>query len=228
MEEKKNSSTSLMEFISSHQQNQETSGDPFINKDIVKLVVIPLYDFNFFFDTVEVDEITRKELTIILNEMKSLPAALGNFHGAYPGGLFDHTLLVVNYAYYICKSLNDQSWLKKVILTAICHDFGKISYYSTKLKLKERRIKISIDDADLIRSEIWEKFNLTEKDRHVENAIAVIKNYLSEYESLFDNEMYIGIIFHHGSWSKYLPQEINELASLIHVADMIASQVLKI
>jgi len=228
MEEKKNSSTSLMEFISSRQQNQETSDDPFINKDITKLVAIPLYDFNFFFDIVEADEITRKELNIILNETKLLPAALGNFHGAYPGGLFDHTLLVVNYAHYIWKSLNDQSWLKKVILTAICHDFGKISYYGTKLKVKERRIKISFDEAELIRSEIGDKFNLTGKDRHVENAIAVIKNYLSEYESLFDNEMYIGIIFHHGSWSKYLPQEMNELASLIHVADMIASQVLKI
>lgn len=228
MGEKKNTDTSLMEFISSDQQDQQKYDDPFINKDITKLVAIPLHNFDFFFELAELDEITRKELIVILNEAKLLPAALGNFHGAYPGGLFDHTLLVVNYAHYIWKSLNDKSWLNKVILTAICHDFGKISYYGTKLRLKNRTIDISFNKADLIRSEIWEKFSLTGKDRHVENAIAVIKNYLSEYEMLFDNEMYIGIIFHHGSWSKYLPQEMNELASLIHVADMIASQILKI
>ena len=31
------------------------------------------------------------------------------------------------------------------------------------------------------------------------------------------------IIFHHGKWSKYYPIEMNELANLIHEADMIAS-----
>jgi hypothetical protein len=228
MEEKKNSDSSLMDFITSNAVGQDNSKDLFINKDIRRLVAIPLKDFKFFFNLIKLDETIQKELIKILNEEKLLPAALGNFHGAYPGGLFDHTLLVVNYAYYICKSLNDQSWLKKVILTAICHDFGKISYYGTKLKLKNRKIEVSSNDVDLIRREIWENFNLTGKDRHVENAIAVIKKYIKEYETLFDNDMYIGIIFHHGSWSRYVPQEINELASLIHVADMIASQILKI
>ncbi|MFX0029023.1 MAG: HD domain-containing protein [Candidatus Hermodarchaeota archaeon] len=228
MGEKKNSGKSLMEFIDSHQQDKSISDDIFINKDITRLVAIPLYDFNFFFDIAELDDITRNELSTILNEARLLPAALGNYHGAYPGGLYDHTLLVVNYTHYIWKSLHDQSWLKKVILTAICHDFGKIPYYGAKLSLKNTKIEVPFNGAELVRLEIGKKFGLTGKDRHVENAIAVIKKYLSEYDLLFDNEMYIGLIFHHGSWSKYNPQEINELAAVIHVADMIASQILKI
>ncbi|KKL75552.1 hypothetical protein LCGC14_2053730, partial [marine sediment metagenome] len=36
------------------------------------------------------------------------------------------------------------------------------------------------------------------------------------------------IVFHHGSWSKYQPLKMNAMASLIHVADMVASQILKI
>ncbi|MFX1279312.1 MAG: HD domain-containing protein [Promethearchaeota archaeon] len=228
MGEKKNSGKSLMEFIESHQQDDTISDDPFINKDISRLVAIRLFDFNFFFDVAELDNITKKELAYILDEAKLLPAALGNYHGAYPGGLFDHTLLVVNYSYYIWKTLKDQSWLRQVILTAICHDFGKIPYYGTKLNLIDRKISIPLNKTEVIRSEIKERFRVTGKDRHVENAIAVIKKYISAYDLLFDDEMYIGLIFHHGSWSKYIPQEMNELASVIHVADMIASQVLKI
>ncbi|MFX1375897.1 MAG: HD domain-containing protein [Promethearchaeota archaeon] len=228
MEEKKNSENSLMDFINPPQRTQEISLSPFMNKDIIRLSTIPFHNFDLFFEIAKLDEITRKELKFILNDTKELPAALGNYHGTYPGGLFDHTLLVVNYTNYICKSLKDQTLTRKVILTAICHDFGKIPYYGMKLGLKNRSVNITMDEADIVRSEITERFNLIGKDRHVENAIAVIKRYLSKFDLLFDDEMYIGLIFHHGSWSKYLPNEMNELASIIHVADMIASQVFKI
>lgn len=200
----------------------------FINKEIIKLVKIELKGFEFFFELVGLDENTKKELNVILSDARRLPAALGGFHGDYSGGLFDHTLLVVNYANFICSTLKDKSWLKKVILTAICHDFGKVQYYGFKLDLNDRKIKIHINDADAVRLELTSKFKVNGKDRHVENGIAIIKKYLSKHTQLFDDEMYQAIAFHHGSWSKYHPQKLNELASLIHVADMIASQILKI
>jgi len=224
MGEKKNLDLSLMNFIEPVQASQ----DYFINKAIPKLVKIELKGFEFFFELVGLDETTNKELSIILSDARRLPAALGGFHGDYPGGLLDHTLLVVNYANFICSTLKDKSCIKKVILTAICHDFGKVQYYGFKLDLKDRKIKIHINDADAVRLELTSKFKVSGKDRHVENGIAVIKKYLSEHTQLFDDEMYLGIIFHHGSWSKYHPQKLNELASLIHVADMISSQILKI
>jgi len=224
MGEKKNLDSSLMNFIDPVQASQ----DYFINKEIIKLVEIELNGFEFFFDLIGLDENTKKELNVILSDARRLPAALGGFHGDYPGGLFDHTLLVVNYANYICSTLRDKSWLKKVILTAICHDFGKVQYYGFKLDLNDRKIKMHINDADTVRLELTSKFKVSGKDRHVENGIAIIKKYLSKHTQLFDDEMYQAIAFHHGSWSKYHPQKLNELASLIHVADMIASQILKI
>jgi len=221
---KKNLDSSLMNFI----EPAQASKDYFINKEIIKLVKIELKGFEFFFEFVGLDENTKKELIVILSDARRLPAALGGFHGDYPGGLFDHTLLVVNYANFICSTLEDKSWLKKVILTAICHDFGKVQYYGFKLDLNERKIKIHINDADAVRVELTSKFKVSGKDRHVENGIAVIKKYLSKHAQLFNDEMYQAIAFHHGSWSNYHPQKLNELASLIHVADMIASQILKI
>jgi len=105
MGEKKNLDSSLMNFIEPVQASQ----DYFINKEIIKLVKIELKGFEFFFELVGLDENTKKELYIILSDARRLPAALGGFHGDYPGGLFDHTLLVVNYANFIWETIiNDK------------------------------------------------------------------------------------------------------------------------
>jgi hypothetical protein len=76
--------------------------------------------------------------------------------------------------------------------------------------------------------ELMSRFNLRGKDSHVDNGIAVIHKYISDYDILFDDEMWLAIIFHHGGWAKYTPNRINALGSLLHSADMMASQVLKI
>jgi hypothetical protein len=224
MGEKKTLDSSLLDFL----KQRQAPRDFFINGNIVKAVDIELKGFEFFFTLAGLDERTKKELRFILSEARRLPAALGGFHGDYPGGLFDHTLLVVNYANFLCSSLKDKSWLPKVLLTAICHDFGKIQHYGFKLDLKDRKIKIHVSEAEAVRSELIIRFSLSGKDRHVENGIAVIKKYLTIYDLLFDEEMHLALAFHHGSWSKYQPQRMNAMASLIHVADMMASQILKI
>lgn len=224
MQEKKKLDTSLMKFI----KPPPVVLDSFINEDIPNMVDIELYDFDFFFEQAGLNETTRKELHLILSESRKLPAALGGFHGGYTGGLFDHTLLVVNFTYFRCDSREDKSWLRKVLLTAICHDFGKVHYYGFRLGLEDRKIQIHMSDADDIRLEFTSKFNLIGKDRHVENGIAVIKKYLTNYDLLFDDEMYLGIVFHHGPWSKYQPHNFTKLSSLIHKADMKASHDYKI
>ena len=223
MQEKKNLDTSLMRFIQPSHVALE-----FINEDIPNFVDIELQNFAFFFELADLDEATKKELNSILSEERRLPAALGGYHGDYIGGLFDHTLLVVNYANYYCNSQEDKSWLKKVLLTAICHDFGKIHYYGYRLGLEDRKIQIHISDAEDVRLELTSKFNLSGKDRHVENGIAVIRKYLTNYDLLFDDKMYIAIVFHHGPWSKYHPHNFTKLSSLIHKADMKASHDYKI
>lgn len=217
-----------MKFMNAVQDGNREDDISFINKDIMKSLDFQPKNLEFFFELTELDKKTTTDLCKILDETRRLPAALEDFHGNYTGGLFDHTLLVVNYVYLIYNSLKNKPWLKKVILTALCHDFGKIQYYGFKLELKNRKIEIDVADAIEIRSELKSKFNLTGKDWHVESGIAVIRKYIRKHKTLFDDAMYLAIAFHHGSWSRYQPQKMNELASIIHVADMIVSQILRI
>jgi len=195
----------------------------FVNSDLQNQLDFEYKGFEFFFDLSELEDPARKLLKEILMEAKKFPAALRGFHGGYEGGLFDHILLVTNYAYKLCKSMNYQVDLKKAVLTAIYHDFGKISYYSFKKKDIQSKIALSREELDKAHENIVKKFNYEGRDYHVEEALAVIKKNRSVL--FYDDEMYKAIIFHHGRWSKYYPIDMNELATLIHTADMIASQI---
>ncbi len=194
----------------------------FVNKDLKNQLDFEYKGFDYFFDLSGLEDATREFLKEILMEAKRLPAALRGFHGGYEGGLFDHILLVTNYTYLLGKSKDYNVDIKKAILTAIYHDFGKISYYS--FKKKDIISKIAVDRAELnvVHEDIISRFNYEGRDYHVEEAIAVLKKH--SLVLFFDDEMYKAIIFHHGQWSKYYPIEMNELATLIHTADMIASQ----
>ena len=194
----------------------------FINKDLKNELDFEYNGFDFFFDLSELDDPGRNLIKEILIEARKLPAALRGFHGGYEGGLFDHILLVTNYAYILSGSENYNVDVKKAILTAIYHDFGKVSYYSYKKKDISSKIAVSREELEKIHEEIVRKFNYEGRDYHAEEALAVLKKY--EDVLFYDDEMYKAIIFHHGQWSKYYPIDMNELANLIHKADMIASQ----
>ena len=194
----------------------------FVNEDLKNQLEFDYKGFDFFFDISELEDSAREILKLILRESKKLPAALRGYHGGYEGGLFDHILLVTNYTYNLGKTKEYNVDIKKAILTAIYHDFGKISYYSYKKKNIESKIMVSRDELDIIHEDIVRKFKYEGRHYHVEEAIAVLKkNFQVLY---FDDEMYQAIIFHHGQWSKYYPIDMNELANLVHRADMIASQ----
>ncbi len=194
----------------------------FVNKDLKNQLDFDYKGFDYFFDLSEIEDVSRECLKEILKEAKRLPAALRGFHGGYEGGLFDHILLVTNYTYIMSKSEDFNVDIKKAVLTAIYHDFGKISYYSFKRKNIASNFAVAREELDIVNEDIKRKLNYEGRDYHVEEALAVLKKY---NDILFlDDEMYKAIIFHHGQWSKYYPIEMNELATLIHTADMIASQ----
>ncbi len=194
----------------------------FINKDLKNQLDFDYKGFDFFFDLSELNESARKVVKEILIEARKLPAALRGFHGGYEGGLFDHILLVTNYAYKLSNSKSYQIDVKKAVLTAIYHDFGKISYYSYKKKDITSKITVACEELDKVHDEIVRKFNYEGRHYHIEEAIAVLKK--NDDVLFYDDEMYKAIIFHHGQWSKYYPIDMNELANLVHKADMIASQ----
>jgi hypothetical protein len=203
-------------------QNDLHDMNHFVNRDLKNQLDFTYRGFDYFFDLSGIEDDAKECLKEILMESKSLPAALGGFHGDYEGGLFDHILLVTNYTYILAKSKDYDVDIKKAILTAIYHDFGKISYYSYKKKDINSKFTVDRGELDLINEDIIRRFNYEGRDYHVEEALAVLKN-LSPILFL-DDEMYRSIIFHHGQWSKYYPIEMSELATLIHTADMIASQ----
>jgi len=194
----------------------------FVDEDLKSQLDFEYKGFEYFFDLIELKDSARTCLREILKESKKLPAALGGFHGAYEGGLFDHILLVTNYAYKLSKSMEYNVDFKKAVLTAIYHDFGKISYYCFKRKDIESKIAVDREELDIIHEEIVRKFNYEGRHYHVEEALAVLEN--NKHILFFDDEICQAIIFHHGEWSKYYPIVMNELAKLVHKADMIASQ----
>ncbi|MFX0105424.1 MAG: HD domain-containing protein [Candidatus Hodarchaeota archaeon] len=195
--------------------------DHFVNDDLKNQLDFDYKGFDYFFDILELENSARECLREILMESRKLPAALRGFHGGYEGGLFDHILLVTNYAYRLSKSMDYKVNTKKAVLTAIYHDFGKISYYSFKRNNSQSKITVDRKELEFIHEDIVRKFNYEGRDYHVEEAVAILKK--NSQVLFFDDEMFQAIIFHHGQWSKYSPIEMNELASLIHRADMIAS-----
>ncbi len=208
-------------------ENQEKNIDlldfnHFVNIELKNQLDFEYKGFDYFFDLSGLEDETRECIKEMLMEAKKLPAALRGFHGGYEGGLFDHILMVTNYAYKLSKSTDYNVDVKKAVLTAIYHDFGKISYYSFKRKDMISKIAVDRNELDIIHEEIVNKFNYEGRDYHVEEALAVLKK--NRKLLFFDDEMSKAIIFHHGQWSKYFPIEMNELATLIHEADMIASQ----
>ncbi len=194
----------------------------FLNKDLESQLEFEYKGFDYFFNILEINISARSCLKEILKEAKKLPAALRGFHGGYEGGLFDHILLVTNYTYKLYKSMQYQVDIKKALLTAIYHDFGKISYYSYKRNHVHSNVILDREDLDKIHRIIERNYKYYGRDYHVEETLAVLKR---NDKILFNNdEISKAIIFHHGQWSKYHPIEMSELATLIHKADMIASQ----
>ncbi len=194
----------------------------FLNKDLESQLEFEYMGFEFFFNILEVNNSARICLKEILMEAKKLPASLRGFHGGYEGGLFDHILLVTNYAYKLCKSMQYQVNIKKALLTAIYHDFGKISYYSYKKKHVHSYVILDREDLDKIHRTIEKNYRYYGRDYHVEETLAVLKR--NDKILFTDDDISKAIIFHHGQWSKYHPIEMSELATLVHKADMIASQ----
>ena len=216
----------------------------FIKEELIDVLNFKPIGFEFFLNQINIVDASKEQIRKILAEAKRVPAALGGYHGDYEGGLYDHILLVTNLVFQIRKNADFLkkyvNWLReehidisenyneidlpKAIQTAIYHDFGKVPYYTFKLNLQYRKIYTNKVQRQEVSLEIIEKFNYVGDGPHVDECIAVLKR----YNLPFDDEMYQAIIFHHGRWAKYKPFEPTKLSELIHVADMIASQVYKI
>lgn len=211
----------------------------FIKRKILQDLAITPIKLETIFKHIHLNKDEKESLRVILKECKRLPASL-NYHGKYTGALFDHTLLVANFSYhlwdrpelieyfkdlFLSKNLQfskdySELALSKILQTALYHDFGKIPHYAKRIRLENRKVFTTEKLDYAINKEIQERFDLSGKDSYVDKTIGILKRRKLPY----DNEIYLGIIFHHGQWSKYKPFRGNKLSELIHLADMIASQ----
>jgi HD superfamily phosphohydrolase YqeK len=197
----------------------DVSFNHFIDRELAKKLNFEWKGFDFFFNFVQFDTYLEEKVKKLLTTAAKLPAALGGYHGDYTGGLYDHILLTTNYTYIICNMDLDR---KKAVKTAIFHDFGKIPYYALQKHIYFDNV--SRQELKNVHNDIVERFDYEGRDYHVEGTLAVLKKNNIE----IDEEMCNAIIFHHGSWSKYVPLKMNKLASIIHVADMISSRVFNV
>ncbi len=197
--------------------------DKLVNEEITNQLSFTVRGFNHYIQFLNCSREVTEMFYKAIKEMKRLPAST-HFHGAYDGGLFDHTLLVTNYADKFSSIIKTKIDLRQAIKTAIYHDFGKITYYAPKKGLKDCAITVSPEEKSSMRVEIAQTFGLEGFDNHIEESLAILKKYKFEY----NEEICRAILFHHGPWSYYKPSASNVLGALIHAADMVASQILNI
>ena len=203
----------------------------FTNEDLINCTKFDVKGLNFFIKLINIDEKETKNIKYIYNISKKLPASIRGYHGGYAGGLYDHMLLVTNIAYhnYILtdpKKINEMNNktnnydLTDLIKASMYHDFGKVDHY-TQMKNISFKFKSESRNLKYVRYMIQKDYNIRGKDVHVERCFVVIRN-----ASLTINDnIQVGIIFHHGGWSKYYPQKSNKsIYAILHAADMIASQ----
>lgn len=142
-------------------------------------------------------------------KLRSNPAAI-KFHHAYEGGLYDHTLEVIQIALDIYELYKDRliREVKRddVILVAFAHDLEKTSKY--------RR---NTNQRTLLNGQDFE-YNY---DRIDVNDTSRIVNILGKYGIELSDEQLNSLSFSHGGWSvdrgKLLP-----LATILHTADMLS------
>ena len=142
-------------------------------------------------------------------KLKNNPAAV-KYHHAYKGGLYDHTLEVIEIALDIFELYKDKfvREVKRddVILAAFAHDLEKTNKY-----------RKNTNQATLYYGQEFE-YNYGKIDF---NDTAETVRLLMEYDIKISDEILNAQSFAHGSWSvdkgKMLP-----LATILHMADMLS------
>jgi len=155
----------------------------------------------------------RKALLKLYNDveekLKNNPASI-KFHHAYKGGLYDHTLEVIEIALNIFETYKEifirDVRRDDVVLVAFAHDLDKLDKY-----------RKNTNQATLFYGQEFE-YNY---DKVSVNSTSETVSILMQYGIKMTDEILNSLTFSHGGWSvdrgKLLP-----LATILHAADMIS------
>lgn len=154
----------------------------------------------------------------IKDELMSKPAAVKHHH-SYAGGLYTHIKEVMNIAIDLFDKSPDVYNCNRddVIIATFVHDFNKIDQYCTAPEWKKIKYQQEFDK----KPRVW----LNESARTV--------RLCSDYGLILNDVILNAVCLHHGSWStdidsKYgyvQTDDFTQLAILLHVADLLSSQV---
>lgn len=178
----------------------------------------------------------RENIDYVIEDLESwgffdAPAS-SQGHGAYPGGLLEHSLNVYDAAVAIRKDmvaarpdLDDQLSLDSIAIAALLHDVCKANFY--KLVRKKKRNEIGIFEE----VEAYEIHDENFPVGHGEKSVILL---LQSGLDLSDDEIY-AIRWHMGPWNLSRDDErfyrqagrLSALQPLIHSADTIASAILE-
>ena len=150
--------------------------------------------------------------------------ASSKYHGAYEGGLVDHSLAVYDELERLRKAYSDRCNISPAseIIVALLHDLCKVNTY--KIVMKNRK-----NDQG-----VWEKYPAWEHDEQYKFGGHGSKSvYLASRFIQLSYEEAAAINCHMGTWEPGREQACNQvfneypLAWLLHVADEAATFVLK-
>ena len=147
------------------------------------------------------------------------PASI-RFHHNKKNGLAQHTEEVLYCALKIFKTFEEE--LRKrlivvsdIVLVAFIHDLEKLTKY------KENNDY----DEDKFQPNVYEfKYNYSKIDVHDS---AKVVNLCSKYGIVLSDKQLNALSYHHGGWTKDIGQ-LEPLAALIHMADLMSSNVIYI
>ncbi len=178
------------------------------------------------------------KITQIIMIMRKCKAA-SRYHGAYPGGLWDHVRLVISLACHIHSSLNSQVIRADLVRAALYHDWGKMLVHPNAnfRKFVERHYVFKpprkLEDIAFM---IEQKFGytiahpyqtLTSPRDHTLKSLYILANMKFKENS----EVIKAIMFHHGGWSDFKRDgrtDDTPTAAILHSADLIAAHTLEI
>ncbi len=197
-----------------------------INNEAVLEKIVQNWD-KFFKLATNVDLVGSdrvKELTAMLNHFSDrapmTPASSRlEYHGAYPGGLVDHSLRVLEYSLKLAKTYGFDSALNKgsLVIGALFHDWGKVGsleedYYLDQDSQWHRERGMMYSHNDKIQY-------MTVPDR----ALFLMQHFGVKLSS----DEYLSILLNDGAYAEenrpYLMKEPT-LAVIIHQADRMACQ----
>lgn len=199
----------------------------------VDLIVKDAYDRFKKFIEIDLKEIlddnTIDKIKNHILLMKFVPAST-NHHGSYPGGLYDHTLLVFYFSDKLYDVVNPEFSRRDVMLIALLHDLEKLFSRRFNIPEKYKSMIVTIQGRDEVsaNNEMISLMNeFTGKkfyghDWHTEKTYAMIRKMGITLKS----EQVHALAHHHGGWSNFKCNnsiDSRSMSAYLHAADMLAA-----